>query len=72
MEKGKIFDLLLKTELKQIRKWTFRKATTLMISLPALELFLYVTKLTTSTGSKSAKGKPIASWLQQSNQHRPI
>jgi hypothetical protein len=43
MEKGKIFDLPLKTELKQIRKWTFRKATTLMIPLPA------VTKVTTNT-----------------------
>ncbi len=41
-----------------------------MIRLPALDLFLYVTKVTASTSSKPAKGTTIASWLQQSSQQR--
>jgi hypothetical protein len=38
--------------------------------LPALELFQVCDKVTSSTGSKPAKGTPFASWLQQCNQQK--
>jgi hypothetical protein len=43
-----------------------------LITLNSSEVFLHVTKATNGTGSKTARGTPFDSWLQQITLHSTL